>query len=148
LSTKSLMQLAILSGEDFRRAWAEHGCDWAYFVLKLLQGRRTSDIRVEEITETLFYARCNDVEKMALLLVCADSSEPKQLLASDTDEFKEHDIWLDNYLNGKNLGHADMVTQLYSIPVAVADRQRFDRQYFSVQYESPKLFGWVWERRQ
>jgi len=148
MSKNSLMPLSILDGEQFRKAWAEHGCDWAYFVLKFLQGRRQADIRVDEIAETLFYARCDDIEKRALLLVCAESSEPKQLLVSNTDELKERDIWLHTYLAGKNIGHADLVEQLNLIPAQVEERQHFDRTYFSRVYESPKLFAWLWERGQ
>jgi len=136
----------LLDGEQFRKAWAEHGCDPAYFILKFLQGRRQADIRVEEIADTLFYARCDDREKMALLLVCAESSEPKQFLVRDTDQLKERDIWLDTYLAGKNLGHADLVDQLNCIPAQVEERQRFDRFYFSKVYESPNLFSWIWTR--
>src|SRR6266853_5964535 len=134
------------AGDRERREYAEVGGDWAYFLVKFLQGTRRLEISSEEIVETQLYLRSNDVEKRALLFVCDSRNEIKP---SSDDKFRLQilDQFLLDYVESKTLGHLDWVDQIKSIPARVAERQRFDRQLFPKTFPSPKLFSWVFGER-
>src|ERR1700730_3258699 len=119
-----------------RRIWAENGCDYAYFVVRFLQGRRRLEIQPSEIVKTQLYARSDVFEKRALEMVCATERE---IPPSPEDErrLRTQDQFLVDYIEGRNLGHADLVNQLRSIPTKVAERERFDRTTFAKVWESP-----------
>ncbi len=127
-----------------RQKWAESGADWAYFIVRFLQGQRRVEVHPEEITGTLLYQRSNDAEKQALRLVC---EEPvKGIFPSWEDQrlLRERDHWLNEFIEGRNLGHGDLVKQLSEIPSQVAAREDWDRTYFHEVYPSRKLFSWLW----
>ena len=126
-----------------RREYADVGADWAYFLVQYLRGTRRLEISSEEIVETQIYIRSSDAERRALLFVCESENEIKP---SSDDKFKLQvlDQFLFDYLEGRTLGHADLVAQIRSIPFKLAERQRFDRQLFAKTYESPRLFSWIW----
>src|SRR6266568_3073732 len=116
-----------------RREYAAVGADWAYFIVEYLRGRRRLEISSEEMVETQIYIRSSDAERRALRFVCESENEIKP---SSDDKFRLQilDQFLFDYLEGRTLGHADLVAQIKSIPFAVAERQQFDRQLF------PKTF--------
>jgi hypothetical protein len=130
--------------EVFRMQWASSGADWGYFFIEFLRGRRRLDVQPEEIKHTQLWLRSDDLEKRALEMVCATEHE---LHPNPEDEriLRSRDSFLMDFIDGRNLGHADLVTQVMSIPARVAERERFDRNTFPTVYESPRLFGWIFE---
>lgn len=135
-----------LTSDRERRIWAESGCDYVYFVVRFLQGKRRLEIQPEEIVLTKLYRRSDDLERRALRMVC-DSGCVQVPSPEDSRRLREMDNWLYEYLEHRNIGHADKVKMLQSIPAHVMERQRFDSTYFATLYTSPKLFGFLWEAR-
>jgi hypothetical protein len=125
--------------------WALAGCDWAYFLAEFLRGRRRLDIQPAEIVKTQLYQRSSEAEQRALCLVCETGKEINPL-REDERRLRIRDQFLMNYVDGHNLGHADLVKELTSIPAKVAERDHFDRAMFARVYDSPRLFDWIWER--
>ena len=127
-----------------RREYASAGADYAYFIVQFLQGRRRLEIQPSEIVKTQTYARSDEIEKKALRIICESDHE---IPPSPEDELKlrTRDQLLLSYVEGRNLGHADSVQQLTSIPQKVAERQYFDSALFGGRvYTSPVIFRWVW----
>jgi len=137
----------VTPAEALRKKWAELGCDSAYFVVEFLRGRRRLEIQPEEITHTQLYQRANDAERRALDLVCESDKESHPSPEAER-RLRSRDAFLMDFIDGRNLGHADLVKQILSIPAHVAEREKFDRTYFRTMYTSPKLFGWIWEEKQ
>lgn len=145
MSKNPLKQEQIIDGDQFRRLWAEHGADWAYQIVRFLQGRRKNEIDATEIQATDFFARCNEPERNALLYVCS-SAEKMGVDTDDSPTLRERDRWLMDYVDGAFLGHSDRVAELEAIPTAVAKARAFDTSMFGVSFEEPRLFQWIWER--
>ena len=130
-----------------RRVWSESGADYAYFVVRFLQGRRKLPIQPSEIVKTQLYRMSDEIERKALRLVCEVSHE---IPPSPEDErhLQVIDQFLIDHLAGRTLGHADVLNQLKLIPVRVAERKRFDATLFATVWESPKgMFSWLWRAR-
>jgi hypothetical protein len=128
-----------------RREWSSAGCDYAYFVVLFLQGKRRLEVQPSEIVKTQLYFRSDDFEKHALEMVCATDREMQPSL-DDERQLRTRDNFLCDYADRKTLGHADLVAQITSIPYKVAERQQFDIAMFPRTYSSPTLFSWLWER--
>jgi len=128
-----------------RREYAQAGCDYAYFVVRFLQGHRRLEIQPSEIVKTQLYKRADDFEKHALEMVCATELE---IPPSPDDELKLRlrDQFLCDFADRKTLGHANDVAEIKLIPAKVAERRRFDTAMFPKVWESPVLFAWVWKR--
>ena len=130
-----------------RRVWSENGCDWGYFIVRFLQGQRRAEITPEEITQTKLYARCDELERRALEMVCANPNPLVNVTPDDECRLRERDSWLVDFVDRKTLGHQDWIEQLLSIPAAAAERQTFDSAYFFTQYPQPRLFAWIFNPR-
>jgi hypothetical protein len=110
-----------------------------------LRGRRRLDIQPAEIVTTRLYQRSSEAERRAILMVCETEHEI-QPPPEDERELRSRDAWLMDFVDGRNLGHADRVAQITAIPVHVAERQKFDRTYFKTMYKSPRLFSFLWNK--
>jgi hypothetical protein len=141
--TTELVEVFERAEDRERREYSENGCDWAYFVVRVLQGRRRLEIQPSEIISTRLYARADGLEKRALEMICATDNEMTPS-PEDKRRLLERDHWLDEYLSGRNIGHADLVNQIQNIPAKVAERERFDRTYFKKVYKQPRLFSFLW----
>ena len=130
--------------EKFRREYAEAGADWAYFIVMFLRGRRRLDIQPAEVVQTHLFLRSSDAERRALLLVCETDNEIHPS-PEDARRLREKDNWLDEYLSGRNLGHADWVNQIQNIPARVRERENYDRNLFPRVYKQPRLFSFLFE---
>jgi len=146
MSKKSLEQENVSAGEQFRQEWAAHSGDWAFHVLAFLSGRRQNEVTLDEILQTETFARSTPEEQSSLKFVAAQAEPLHPLSEEDSRRLKERDMFLMDFADRKLLGHEDLANQIRNIPVAVAERQKFDRFYFSKVYESPKLFSWIWTR--
>jgi hypothetical protein len=111
-----------------------------------LQGQRRLEIQPSEIVKTQLYFRSDDFEKRALEMVCQSDREMQPSL-DDARQLRTLDNFLCDYVDGRTLGHADLVAQITSIPYKVAERQRFDAAMFPKVYASPSLFSWIWKTR-
>ncbi len=143
MTTSNVNQEELESRTDaFRREYAAVGGDWAYFLVQFLQGRRRTEIKPDEIVKTQTYLRANDAERRALEFVCA-VDHPSLPTPDDEIKLRLRDQFLVDFADGLTLGHADLVAEIRSIPMRVAERQKSDRALFATVYPQPFLFSWV-----
>ena len=137
------VELFELPAEKLRREWAAMGADWAWQVLKFLQGRRTNEVSVEEVQRTKTFSRATELEKKSLLFVAHEAQQSRVPTEDDLCVLNERDDFLIAFSEGRVLGRRNWANQILSIPVAVRSREEYDRQFFPVVYKSPSLFGWL-----
>jgi hypothetical protein len=130
-----------------RREWAENSGDWAWQVIKFLQGRRANEINLAEILTTKTYAHATEIEKASLRFVAAQAEQHHPPSEDDRIRLRERDNFLMRYVEGKTLGHQNWVQEIQGIPFAVARAQALDAALFPKTFPSRELFKWVWEAR-
>ena len=130
-----------------RREWAEAGGDWAWQVLKFLQGRRQNEISLSEILTTQTYMRSTQREKDALRFVATQAEQKHPITGEDRRRLKERDDFLMKFVAGESLGRGDWVSEIQNIPATVPRAQEVDASLFQKTYRAPKLFSYLWERR-
>ncbi len=134
------------AGDRERREWAEAGGDWAWQVLKFLQGRRAQEVSLAEVLTTQTYARSTQREKDALRFVSSQSEQIRPISDEDRRRLIERDDFLMLYVEGKTLGHHNWVTELQAIPVGVQRAQAVDAAMFQKTFQEPVLFRRIWGR--
>ena len=132
------------AGDHERREWAEHSGDWAFGVLRFLQGRRQNEISLAEVLTTQTYTRSTQREKDALRFVAAQSEQRHLVSDEDRRRLIERDSFLIKFVDGETLGHSDWVTQIQAIPAGVVRAQAVDAAMFKTTFPSPVLFRWIW----
>jgi hypothetical protein len=136
-----------IDGDAVRREWAAHSGDWTFQLIKFLQGRRVNEVSGEEIVKTLTYARCDELERAALLWVANQAENRRPLSGEDRRMLIERDDFLMRWIAGTTLGHGDWVAELRNVPAAVRRAQEVDRALFRNSFPSPDLFGWLQKAR-
>jgi len=129
-----------------RREWAENSGDYAFGVLRFLQGRRQNEISLAEVLTTQTYMRSTQREKDALRFVAAQSEQRHLVSDEDRRRLIERDSFLIKFVAGEHLGHQDWVTELQAIPAGVARAQAVDAAMFQTTYRAPILFRGIWGR--
>jgi hypothetical protein len=129
-----------------RRLWAENGGDWAWQVLKFLQGRRKNEISLAEALTTQTYARSTQRERDALRFVAAQGELKYPPSDEDRRRLTERDDFLMRWVEGQTLGHQNWVNEIQGIPAAVQRAQAVDAALFHKTFKSLILFRWVWGR--
>jgi len=132
------------AGDRERREWAEAGGDWAWQVLKFLQGRRAQEVSLAEVLTTQTYTRSTQREKDALRFVAAQSEQRHLVSDEDRRRLIERDSFLIKFVDGETLGHNDWVTEIRNIPVGVQRAQECDKAMFPKTFHQPILFRWIW----
>src|ERR1700674_4903871 len=112
--------------EKFRREWNKAGADWAFWLLKFLQGFRRNEISLSEIVRTQTYAHSTPREKDALKFIAEQSEQHTPLSDEDRRMLIERDDFLVRHVARETLGHADWVAEIQGIPAAVARAQAVD----------------------
>ena len=136
-----------LTVDRLRREWAETGADYAWQILKFLQGRRLNEISLAEVERTKTYERSAELEKSALRFVASQSERRYPLNDEDRRRLRERDNFLMEYVDGSALGYRDWVNEIGNVPRAVAHAQAVDASLFPVTFPSTRLFDWIWEAR-
>ena len=130
-----------------RRLWAEHSGDYAFGVLRWLQGPRAMEVSLAEILTTKVYARSNQRERDALRFVSEQTIQASPLTPADARVLVDRDTFLMEYADNRQVGHADWILELEIVRIGIADAQKFDAAMFPKTFSQPKLFGWVFGRR-
>lgn len=135
------------ASDRFRRVWAENSGDWAWQVLRFLQGRRTNEITLSEVEGTETYKRSSASEQYALRFIAGQAEQKHPPSYDDRLRLRERDNFLIRFVEGETLGHQNWVSEILDIPFAVSRAQALDAAVFQKTYRSPELFSWIWEKR-
>jgi hypothetical protein len=134
------------SSDRFRRVWAENSGDWAFQVLKFLQGRRANEVALSEVEGTETYKRSSVQEQSALRFVAGQAEQKHPVSDDDRLRIIERDDFLIRFVEGETLGHQNWVAEIQVMPFAVQRAQVVDAAMFQKTYRSPELFSWIWKR--
>jgi len=132
--------------EKTRREWAESGADWAWGVLRFLQGRRINEVSVFEVEQTRTFENSSEAEQSSLRFVASESIQKYPPNEEDRRRLRERDDFLVRFAAGETLGHGDWVAEIRNIPAGVARAQAVDASMFPKTYQAPELFTWLWKR--
>jgi len=130
-----------------RREWAENSGDFAWQIIKFLQGKRSNEVSLIEVEQTETYKRSSELEQSALRFVASQAEQRHAVSDEDRRRLIERDNFLMRYADGQTLGHQDWVTEIRNIPIAVRHAQEVDAHLFPKTFVSPTIFRWVWERK-
>ena len=129
-----------------RREWAENSGDFAWQIIKFLQGKRSNEVSLIEVEQTETYKRSSELEESALRFVASQAEQQHPVSAEDRRRLIERDSFLIKFVAREHLGHQDWVTELQAIPAGVARAQAVDAAMFQTTYRAPILFRGIWGR--
>src|SRR5882757_1158330 len=90
--------------EKLRREWADKSGDWAWQVLKFLQGHRKIEISLTEIVTPHTDARSTQREKDSLRFVAAQAEQYRSPSDENRRRLIERDDFLMKFVAGETLG--------------------------------------------